>query len=667
MSIGGGYFGSEYPAGDSSTTGGSVAGVMALTFGALTVTVTGKRTAASTVSFTFGGLTLTASGAVTHPSDTGMVALPFGALDVEVGGGSVAGLRFGGLTLAIDTTPKTVQATAGFAFGLDFDPADNPTDTGPGLVITITVGIGVALFDADNQWITNLPLAAGIKYQCTVTDPGMVSLRLPLNDAATALATPGRFLKVYRNGRCRQAAQITDSGVDIAKDGTLWRSFDNLPGVLNLLAQGCVWPEYGLDRTYSTSRTFGPQSATGAWFANGNWTHPEIVRYQEDTGFRQLKPAGLAYPNPWWISKYGPYVDRPAGTVEWHRHHFTTYGDDEINVQILATADDLVSVWLDGEQIVTPDAPAAQRWLSLFQVVTKIQPGLHVVAMKVRNSVKKASPLASILALQQLQENGDVVLGGTIARTSDVWNTADTNLGFRKADVIRRCVFENRDNHSIDVFDLIRLAFDENVDTTGQAWTDDPDEHTRDVGENLLTTVQALCEKGMDADMDPARLKLRLWRRKGSDKRSTVILRRGAGVSIGSILDGSVARQAPRFTVVLVQLADTTWVEFADADLVAGYGRIVTAVSAGDTRTEERAQRIADGMFNDQALAATQIAATITGLDGPQYERDFVDGDTISVEDENLDLVPVRVMSGLVDGDRDGEPTVELELMLDLT
>jgi hypothetical protein len=524
----------------------------------------------------------------------------------------------------------------------------------------------VLLYDVDNTWLASLPFAGGIKYQTAVTDPGMVTSRLPLDDAATDLATPGRFLKVFRNGKCRQAAQITDQGVDLAIDGALWRSFDNLPGVLNLLAQGAVWPEYGLDRTYSTSRTFGPQSATGAWFDNGNWTHPASpVRYQDDTGFRRLQPAGLAYPNPWWISKHGPYVNRPAGTVEWHRHHFTTYGD-EIPVQILVTADDLVSVWLDGEQIVTPDAPAAQRWRSLYQVVTKIHPGLHVIAVKVQNSRKKSSPLASILALQQLHKNGDVVLGGTIARTSDLWNTADTDLGFRKADVIRRCVFENRDDHAVDIFDLIRLAFDENVDTTGEAWTDDPDEHTRPVGEDLLTTVQALCEKGMDADMDPARIKLRLWKRKGSDKRATVIIHRG-NADIGSIMDGSVARQAPKFTVVLVQLADETWIECADDDLVAESGRIITTVSAGDTRTQAQAQRVADGMFAEQALAATQVSVTLTGNAGPQFEKDFTEGDTISIEDENGDLVAVRVMSALVDGDRDGTPTVELETMLDLS
>lgn len=539
------------------------------------------------------------------------------------------------------------------------------TDAPRGFITLNGDRCAAVLYDAGNNWLAPLPLAAGIKYQRSLSDPGMVSFRIRLDDAASALAVPGTFVKVFRNGKIRQAAEITDEGVDLSIDGKPWRSFDNLPGVLNLTSKGCVWPEYGTDRTYSSSRTFGYMSALGAWYRSGNWTRCIGFRYRDDTGFRQLKPAGLSFPNPYWVSKYGPYVKRPPGSVEWIRHHFTTYGDD-LTEQLLATGDDLVEAWLDGERVISPDMSQTDRWRSLVQYTSNLPAGLHVLAFKIRNGRKNPNAMALIATIQQLKKTGDVVDGQPLANSSPYWFASDVLPGFRKADVITRCVFENRNLHSIPAFDLIRLDFTPDTGTDGVPFTDDPEQHTRPVGEDLLTMIQAFCEKHLDAAVEPDRFKLQLWHRKGSDKRATVIIRRGQA-DVGSLVEGAVQRQAPRFTVVLVQLGDQTWVEFADDDLVAAWGRVVTTVSAGDANTSSKAQTIAEGMFREQARSAVAITATVTGLDGPQFEKDFHEGDTIGVEDENLDVQPMRVLSGLVDGDRDATPMVELELMLDLS
>lgn len=536
------------------------------------------------------------------------------------------------------------------------------TAAAPSGFITDSGRPSAVLYDTDNTYLAALPLAAGLQYGCTLTDPGFVSLRLPLDDATTDLATAGRFVKVFWEGQPRQAAELTDSGVDMAVDGRMWREWSNLPGVLNLLARGCVWPEYGIDRTYATTRTFGYMSAQGAWYSSGNWTPAEVVHYQTDTGFRQYKPAGLAYPNPWWISKLGPYEDRPAGTVEWVRHHFTTY-DTEIPYQILVTGDDLVEMWLDGDRIVAPDTPSVDRWRSLLQVTGTLPPGLHVIAAKVRNSRRRASPLAFILALQQLKQSGDVVIGPPITTSSSYWFASDVLPGFQKADVMRRCVFENR-AHNVDALNLVGLAFTADVGTDGVPFLDDPDQYTRDVGEDLLTTLQALCENDADADLDPDTFQLRMWNRKGTDKSATVTIRRGQGV-VGSLLSGGVDRAGPKATVLLIQLGDTTWKQYEDTAGVAANGRIVQAVSAGDTNTDRQASKVAKGIFREQAINAATYTAVLTTLDGPQLYSAFDVGDTIAFEDENGDDIPVRVLSAMVDSTVDGAPHVELELVRD--
>lgn len=518
----------------------------------------------------------------------------------------------------------------------------------------------VVLYDEDNRWLASAPLAEGIKYQETLSDPGSASLRLPLTAAGSA--TPGRFVKVFWQGKCRQAAELDDSGVDLAVEGKLFRQWDNLPGVLNLLAKGCVWPEYGLDRTYSSERTFGWMAVRGAWYASGNWTPAVGVHYQADTGFRQFKPASLSYPNPYWIAKHGAYHDEDAGTVQYMRHIFHTFGGD-IDYQILATFDDHGELWLDGEQIIAPAPQQSKQWTQLVQVKGTLQAGAHVLAAKVRNGKHRSNPMALILALQQLKKNGDVVTGLPIARTSPYWNVSDVLPGFRRGDVVRRNVFENR-AHDIPALSLIRLDFTDENDTTGADWADDPDVYTRAVGEDLLTMVQALAEKDFDIGLDPDTFKLQAWNLRGVDRTGTVLIQRGQA-SVGSLLTGEVDRRAPKFTVLLFQLADTTWQEYQDDDLVAAYGRIVATVSAGATNTERQAEHTARAMFREQTLADVSFTATLTTLDGPKPYRDFHVGDRISIDDEHGDPIPVRVMSILVDATGDGAPTVELELVRD--
>lgn len=549
---------------------------------------------------------------------------------------------FGTLDLDVDLTTTARTATGSFDFG--------------GLTFTATgvrKGIpwpGAALFDENNQWVCNLPLADGLKWQRAISDPGFVSLRLPLDDPNTAEATYGRFLKVFWRGACRQAARIGDSHIDIAVDGRRWLVFDNLPGVLSLLADGCVWPEYGIDRTYSTTRTFGYMSATNVgldatvgWFKSGNWTPPvDPFHFQADTGFRQFKPAGLSYPNPQWISKRGAYHKEPPGARQWLRRQFWTYSV-EIDYQILATADDLLTLWLDGEKLISADPQQTEGWRQLFQVTGKLPAGEHVLAAEIRNGKRRDSPMAFICTLQQLKKNGDVVTGPPIINSHQFWNVSDVLPGFRRGDVIRRCIFENR-LHDVDALDLISIGFTAANDSDGVEWADTPDEYSFDVGADLLSTSQTLAERFLDLDMDPDRLRLLGYNRKGADLSATVQIPTGAG-TIGSVVEESVDRTGPKFTVVLTQLGDGTWIEDENTAGAAAYGRRVTSVSLGAHASEAAAAKVSRALFTENAQPHDEFSVIITDRAGPQPHRDFEHGDTISVQDQAGDWVPVRVMA----------------------
>lgn len=564
----------------------------------------------------------------------------------------------------------------------------SPASSVPGAGSTVLGGLSmlatsstptVVLYDESNHWLAHLPLADGLVYGRTLSDPGFITVRLPYTDAtgaavaSTGEATQGRFVKVLEDGRVQQAAEIAGETVDMAVNGRLWRVFDNLPGVLDLTRKAVVWPEYGVDRTYSSTRTFGPMSRLFAvnelvgWFRTGDWSSPtDPVRYKADTGFRQFKPASLSFPNPWWIAKNGPYHREDIGGSQWMRRQFPTYS--AMKYQLLATFDDFGEVWLDGEQIIAPDPTQTQQWAELFQVKGKLQPGLHVLAARVRTD-KQAddrSPLAFICTLQQLRRNGDVVDGPPIMNTHPRWNTSDVAaIGFRVNHVVRRVLFENQDDYSITGgVELIDVAFGIDSDSEGDPWDDDPDTHDADVGATLLDLITGF--DSADWGMDPDRFRLLGWNRKGTDKSATVIIRRGQA-DIGSLLAGGIDRAGPPPTVLLIQLADTTWKQYEDTAGIAAHGRIVQAVSAGQVRTDAQAQRLANRVFRENKLAAATYTATLSGLDGPRLFTDFVEGDTIAFEDDTGSDVPVRVMGWTRDASRPGAPTTELELTLEHT
>lgn len=535
-------------------------------------------------------------------------------------------------------------------------------------LLTLSGKPSAALFDENNQWVRSLPLADGLQFSRELSDPGQVTLQLPLTDASDL--TAGRFVKIAWRGRWQQAARIQSTGIDFGKDGTAWKQWSNQAGVLDMLRDLVVWPEYGIDRTYSTTRTFGFMSITAAidgvvtnWFASGDWTRPlNSVRYQDDTGYREFKPVGLSFPNPYWISKNGPYHDEAAGSTQWMRHRFATTVDD-IDYQILVTGDRVVELWFDGEQLVSPDQAEAQQWTQLFQIKGTLPAGDHVVATRVENRKHRSSPIAFIFTIQQLQKNGDVVNGAPLFNSRPGWYVSDVLPGFRAGDVLRRCIKENRDQ-GVNAADLISFDFNVLTDTGGTTWTDDPDQHSFDVGADMLDVFTQLAGKYLDGEMDPRNLRLHAWGRKGSDLHSTVQISRGHQ-DTGSITDEQIDTTLPRFNSVLFQLSDGTWDTEENSASITANGRAVQAASFGTVASERRARKIADGMLNDQTKQADSFTVYITDSAGPQPGIDFNEGDTISVQDETGAWLPVRVMGWLADASQDGPVKIQLEVERD--
>jgi hypothetical protein len=583
---------------------------------------------------------------------------------------------FGTLDLTATHGPTTRTGSAAFTFG------------GLSLIGTVGSGAGAVLLDKDGGYVTHLPNAVVTGFSRELSAPGFVSIRLPMDDATTAQATARRWFRIYWRGKARQVARIDRAGVPIQVDGRQWMRFDNLDGALKILDDVPLYPEYGLDRTGASSRTFGWMSRPGRWMGTVDaWTNPvlgDMVLYTEDTGFRQFKPPGLSYPNPYWIAKRSPYHDEPAGSAQYFRHEWTS--TTEIQYQILATGDDFLELWLDGEKIISPDMQQGMGWRQAIQVTGTLPDGLHVLAAKVRNSRRKASPMAFILALQQLKKNGDVVTGPAMVTTRSAgWQVSDQKPGFSRADVLRT-FWTDANTNGWQATNLIYPAFRRDIDSNGQEWSDNNAgaEFTLDVGTTLLEAQTQFCEEGtgdgttdptaqgMDCDVDPETFAWNAYNRKGTDRSGTVFIDRGHMRADptdegGSILDGNVDTVFPKFNVIGTQLADGTWTEYVDDASVSAYGRIGTVLSLGSTSSRRRAQRIARGQFRENAQASNSYTVRISSNAGPQPFIDFDEGDTISVQGATGSYVKVRVMAVTPDFSSDGAVPIDLEVVEDLS
>jgi len=552
---------------------------------------------------------------------------------------------------AIDGTltlgPITRYITATAVLG---DSATLATPGNTGLVAWWTPADrpALVLYDTDGQtYLAHLTLARNVKLQHELSAPGSLSFDLPADDAATDLVTAKTIVKCWLRGHPRIAVQIDESTTETAVEGRAWRSW-SLPGALSWLGEIAVLPEYGIgSRTSSTTRTFGVGSKTGHWYyASGDWTRAAGFRYSDDTGLKKGKPKGLSGPNPWWIAKVDPYAHAEPNAAQYFRRPF--HLAKGVTAQILATGDDYMTLWLDGEEIFTPDRQQAQSWQYLAQITVALDAGDHILAAKVQNSSvdSAGNPVSFIAALLQTNSSGDPVKGAPLLVTDTWWVVSDPTPGWNRADVLW-ALHDEALAREVRAAQLLDLGFGTVTDSDSQFWTD-VGELTADVGSSMLDVAQQFAETHMDLDVLPGPLRVNGYIRKGSDLSGSVTLQ--LGKDNGSLMQHTVVRTEPSSNAAIMQLRDGRWVERVDAGSISSYGRSEIGLSLGSTSEDSTADEVADKQFGETAGERFSFTTQLTILDGPQPYVDFDLGDSVSVPDDQGGTVKVRVMAVTVDG-----------------
>ena len=487
---------------------------------------------------------------------------------------------------------------------------------------------------------------AVVTWQDELSQPGSATVRLPVAQAAEL--ADRTILKFTWDGAIRFACRVASETTQLATDNlsTLWLDLASQPGLLSMLGDAVVLPEYSFGRATGSERLFGFMSKRGGWYKDADWSAATGYSFADDT-IRTGYPEALAAANPDWIGHVSPATPQPVPTSWYFRREFTT--DTAVNVSLVFSADNFLTLYLDGQLISSPDPDNNYAYRDVVTMPARLEVGLHVLAAQVTNANGGASnPMGLIGVVLTLDSHGTP--NGTLIKTDNAWlvnNGAPAVPGWRRAQVLRALLTEAA-ARGVAAVDALAVGFTDSADSNGEPWSDTPDDFTFPIyTTNLADIASELSETGIDIAVDAATMTLNAWNRKGVDRSATVALR--LGKDDGSLTSYETSRESARFTAVGAQRTDGRWTEVLDTAGVAAYGRIETGLSAGTS--EQSATNLARAQLRESAQPVLSITGETSSLVGPQPFADYELGDTIAAPGHRgVSTVKARVVAISVDG-----------------
>lgn len=510
----------------------------------------------------------------------------------------------------------------------------------------------LALYDETGLTkIRNLPTAVGIQWDDIVSARGSLTFTIPVPDAGDL--HEDRIVKAFWRGQVPVGAPLHKWSTEWCVEGITYRTFSTIPGLLSMWDGAQVFPEYPLSkRTTGTQRNFGPMSAyisptSSPWFIPADWNNGVGARWASAPDTKHRQPPGLAGPNPYWIAATSPFTNAPTDETDWLIREFTTYKD--FPYTIYTTGDDYLTLYLDGEEIVTPDQQNAQSMFILVAVSGLLQKGRHKIAAKVSNASYNNghNPVGFILALIQNDAKGNPVKGPPVLISDPHWLATKTNPGWNRALVPLRLHAEAV-ARGIRGCQRLGVSWTGKADSAGHPWTD-KGTYTFPIGQARLSDVAIQqAEAEFDLRARPSTMKVDAYKRLGADRSATVHLQ--LGKNGGSMLSYVETQNTTRFTRGLLRLNDGTWVVREDAAGISEVGPFEIGVSLGSTPDDDTAAEVFAAAFADNADPRQAFTIEISTLKGPQLYKDMFPGDSISIPNMHEGgWLKVRILGGTVD------------------
>lgn len=531
-----------------------------------------------------------------------------------------------------------------------------PGSFAPAPVSVMDVALGgdtpaAHLYDPTGQTLlSNLTLARGIKWQHILSQRGSGSLEVPLDDPATALITDRSIIKFSWKGAIRFGIRVKSEQCQLAVDGRRWLRLESQPGLLSLLGDAVVYPEYGLNRISKPQRNFGFMSIDGPWKIDTDWITPEGYAWADEVTIRAGYPREFKAANPYWIGAVDPSTPIPGGDIHYFRQDFNVVA--AVEVKIMATGDNWMTLYLDGEEIIPPDPGRPLSWRYAYEATVLLAAGDHVIAAKVENARVTSgvdSPLGFICVVYTLTSAGEI---DTILLKSDLphWYAHDgePEPGWPRAIVVKKLVEEAQDRGCVGPLALT-VGYTDTDDSDSEPWTD-YGQYAFPVGTLGCDEVASqLGESLVDFDVDAATMTLHAYNRKGSDLSGSVELL--LGDDDGSLKSHQTTKATARFTNVLMQARGGAWTEVEDAAGIAAEGRFEVGLSVGSASTDYTSAQIARALLDESAAALVTVDSQSSVLVGAIPYVDYGLGDTITVPNHRNDgTIPARVLGITVDG-----------------
>lgn len=593
------------------------------------------------------------------------VALPVVALVLAAptpsvsGGAGDAGVALPVVNLAL--AAPTWSLTASVDIGLpvvNLDLASPAVSTDGKQPLDRVTG---TLYDTDGLTVIGtFKLLRNVTWQDISSQPGSATFEVGLDDPLVSEATARRIVKLrwYRHGKkiatfgCRLQADVAE----LAVDGRRWVRFESQPGLLSLLGDAVVYPEYGLKRRSSSTRLFGFMSDDGDWRLDGDWLRPSGYPFSEETGHRKGRPSGMQGPDPDWIAALWPATHVSPKTINYYRETVTLA--DGKYAELVVTADNFLTVYLDGEEIATPDYSDPLGWMHVQSIPLQLDAGDRLFAYKVENAPLAngggGNPLGLIYVLYEVDNDGHrigIIKQSTAGAASMAVHDNTPSPGWFPAQVLRKLVLEAQ-GRGVDACEALTIAFTDFHDSTGAQWAG-RGEFAFDIGTVTVSDIATqLAESGMDVAVGAETMRLLGWLRRGSDKSGTVALTLG---DAGGTLVAFESTETPtQLTRILTQLEDGSWVETVDSTAEGVSGRIESALSLGSATDEGTATDVGSDQLGQYSTARTSVTSEPTTVTGPVAYIDYGIGDTITVPGpRNVGTMKARVLAITVDASGD--------------
>lgn len=486
--------------------------------------------------------------------------------------------------------------------------------------------VTVSLWDSlGTTFIADIPDAI-VTWQEELSKPGTATVTMPVTHPPELGVRS--ILKFAIDGVTRFGCRVVSTKAQSALDNLTNNvvTIESQPGLLSMLSDAVVLPEYGVNRVSGSERIFGFMSKQGyGWYQPSDWSTPVAYPMSTDT-LRTGYPPALKSANPSWIGAVSPATSQPVPTDWYFRREFTVSAAQNVSIEF--TADNFLTLYLDGQQITTPDTANNHAYRDVFAVPTWLSAGSHILAAQVTNANGGASnPMGLIGCVYTLNSVGSKT--GTLIETDTNWkvnNGSPSAPGWHRGQVLLALCSEAAARGVLGAG--VNRGFTATHDSAGQPWGDIPDEYSFPIYTTSLADIAAqLGEVDIDISFNAATMTLDAWNRKGVDRSATVALTHGK--SGGSLTSYETANTSARFTVVGTQLANGSWREVQDSVGVSTWGRIEMGLT--NANSEQSSVNAARAQLAETVQLLLSITAATSSLVGPQPYTSYALGDTIMV------------------------------------